>query len=114
MSKLSTKLTEEFKALLPPAIFFFVALHLVALMCGLMLKGTGIAVSTPLQVTLAALILGMAVLVADLLPFINGYPDKPLIYNSGLTRAADLDPEGLYPWSSSSVSLKLGTNVSRK
>jgi hypothetical protein len=81
MSKFFTKLQEEFKALLPPTIFFFVALHLVAFIRVLMLKGTGIAVSTPLQVTLAALILGKAVLVADLLPFINRYPDKPLIYN---------------------------------
>ncbi len=81
MSKLSTKLTEEFKALLRPAIFFFVALHLVALMRVLMLKGTGIAASTPLRITLVALILGKAVLVANLLPFINRYPHKPLIYN---------------------------------
>ena len=81
MSKLSTKLKEEFEALLPPTIFFFVALHMVALIRVLMLKGTGIAVSTPLQVTLAALILGKAVLIADLLPFINRYPEKPLVYN---------------------------------
>ena len=81
MSKLATKLKEEFKALLPPTIFFLVALHLVAFMRVLMLKGTGIATSTSWQVTLAALILGKAVLVADLLPFINRYPDKPLIYN---------------------------------
>jgi len=81
MSKLFTKLHEEFTALLPPPIFFFVALHLVALMRGLMLKGTGIAASTPWQVTLAALILGKAVLLAGLLPFINRYPNKPLIYN---------------------------------
>jgi hypothetical protein len=81
MSKLSTKLQEEFTTLLPPTIFFFVALHLVAFMRVLMLKGTGIAASTPWQVTLAALILGKAVLVADWLPFINRYPDKPLLYN---------------------------------
>ena len=81
MSKLSTKLQEEFKALLPPTIFFFVTLNLVALMRVLMLQGTGVAVNTPWQVTLAALILGKAVLVADWLPFINRYPDKPLIYN---------------------------------
>jgi hypothetical protein len=81
MSKLSTKLLEEFKELLPPTLFFFVALHLIVFMRVLMLKGTGIAVNTPWQVTLAALILGKAVLVADLLPFINRYPDKPLIYN---------------------------------
>jgi len=81
MSKLFEKLKEEFLAMLPPAIFFFVMLQLVALIRVLMLKGTGIAASTPLQVTLSALILGKAVLVADLLPFINRYPDKPLIYN---------------------------------
>ena len=81
MRTLSTKLQEECKALLPPALFFFVMLHLVALIRVLMLKGTGIAVSTSWQVTLSALILGKAVLVADLLPFINRYPDKPLLYN---------------------------------
>jgi hypothetical protein len=81
MSKLFRKLQEEFNALLPPTIFFLVALHLVALIRVLMLKGTGIAVNTSWQITLAALILGKAVLLADLLPFINRYPDKPLIYN---------------------------------
>jgi hypothetical protein len=79
--RLATKLREEFVALLPPTIFFLVALHLVALIRTLMLKGTGIAVTTPLQVTLAALILGKAVLVADMLPYINRYPDKSLAYN---------------------------------
>jgi len=81
MSKLYTKLKEEFEALLPPTIFFFVALHMVALVRVLMLKGTGIPVSSSLSVTLAALILGKAVLIADMLPFINRYPDKPLAYN---------------------------------
>ena len=81
MSKLSTKLKEEFHALLPPTLFFFVMLHLVAFIRALMLKGTGIALSTSWQVTLSALILGKAVLVADWLPVINRYPDKPLIYN---------------------------------
>src|SRR5262247_2447053 len=81
MSKVFAKLKEEFEAVLPPTIFFFVALQLVALIRVLMLKGTGIAVSTPLQVALAALILGKAVLIADMLPPINRYPDKPLAYN---------------------------------
>jgi hypothetical protein len=81
VSKLFTKLQEKFRELLPPTIFFFIALHLISLMRLLMLSGTGLAVSTPLQVTVADLILGKAVLVADLLPFINRYPDKPLIYN---------------------------------
>jgi hypothetical protein len=81
MSKLFEKVKEEFIALLPPTIFFFITLHLVAVIRVLMLKGTGIPVSTSLQVTVAALILGKSVLIADLLPFINLYPHKPLIYN---------------------------------
>jgi hypothetical protein len=81
MSKLFAKVKEEIVEVLPPTIFFFITLHLVAIVRVLMLKGSGIAVSTPLQVTVAALILGKAVLIADLLPFINLYPHKPLIYN---------------------------------
>ena len=81
MSKLSAKIKEEIKAVLPPTIFFFIVLHLVAFIRVLMLKGTGIAPFTPVSVTVAALILGKAVLIADKLPFINRYPDKPLAYN---------------------------------
>ena len=81
MSKLSERLRDEFHALLPPTIFFFVALHLVAFVRVLMLKGTAIAVGTFMSVTLAALIIAKAVLIADLLPFINRYPHKPLLYN---------------------------------
>jgi hypothetical protein len=81
MSTLAEKLNEEFKAMLPPAIFFFVALHLVAFVRSLMLEGTGIALSTSLSVTLSALIIAKAVLIADLLPLINRFPHKPLVYN---------------------------------
>src|SRR5216117_2762131 len=81
MTKLSTKLKEEFFALLPPTIFFFVALHIVAFVRVLMLKGTGIAPLSTVSIAVAALILGKAVLIADLLPMINRFPNKPLIYN---------------------------------
>jgi hypothetical protein len=81
MTKLSTKLKEEFFKLLPPMIFFFVALHIVAFIHVLMLKKTGIAPSSSVSIGVAALILGKAVLIADMLPFINRFPNKPLIYN---------------------------------
>lgn len=81
MSKLKTKIKEEIHELIPPAIFFLVALHTVAMMRALMLKGTGISAVTSLSATIAALILAKAVLIADMLPFINLYPNKPLIYN---------------------------------
>jgi hypothetical protein len=81
MNKLSAKIREEILALIPPMIFFFVALNLVALIRALMLRGTGIPLSTPLQILVAALVLAKAVLLADLWPAINRYPDKPLVYS---------------------------------
>jgi hypothetical protein len=81
MSNLVTKLKKEFVELLPPTIFFFIALHIVALVRVLMLKGTGISPFSSVAVTVMALILGKAVLLADLLPLVNRFPDKPLIYN---------------------------------
>lgn len=81
MSTLSTKIKEEFLAILPPTIFFFVALHVVAFIRVLMLKGTGVSAQTSISIAVAALILGKAVLIADLLPIINRFPERPLIYN---------------------------------
>ena len=81
MSKISSKLKGGFLALLPPTIFFFVALHIVAFVHALMLKKTGIAPSSSISIAVAALILGKAVLIADMVPMINRFPNKPLIYN---------------------------------
>lgn len=81
MANLSAKIKHEIAELLPPTIFFFLSLNLVALIHALMVEGTGIPISTPLQVAVAALVMGKAVLLADLLPMINRYPGKPLVYN---------------------------------
>ena len=76
-----TKLKEEVFKLLPPTIYFFVALHLVMFIHVLMLKGTAIYTSSSISIAVAALILGNAVLVADMVPMINRFPNKPLTYN---------------------------------
>ncbi len=81
MSKVSAKVREELEALIPPTLFFFVALHIVALIRSLMLEGTGVTLGTTVSVAIASLILGKAVLLADLLPLVNRYPDYPLAYN---------------------------------
>ena len=83
MSKVSDKIKEEFLAMIPPTVFFFVALHIVAFVRVLMLKGTGLSPLSTISIGVAALILGKAVLIADMLPFINRFPDRPLIYNVG-------------------------------
>jgi hypothetical protein len=81
VNKSIEKLKEEFLAVLPPTLFFFISLHIVGLVRVLMTQGTGLPVSSSAQIALAALILGKAVLLADLWPPINRFPEKPLIYN---------------------------------
>ena len=76
-----TKLKEEFFKLLPPTIYFFVALHIVALIHSLMMKAAGISPLSSVSIAVAALVMGKVVLLADLLPLINRFPNKPLIYN---------------------------------
>ena len=76
-----TKLKEEFFKILPPTIYFFVALHLVMFIRVLMLEGTGLSPYSSASIAVTALILGKAVLLADMLPLINRFPNKPLIYN---------------------------------
>jgi hypothetical protein len=81
MSKLTSKLKEEFFAVFPPTIFFFVVLHVVAFVRVLMTKGTGLAPLSTVSIGIAALILGKSVLISDMLPFINRFPERPLVYN---------------------------------
>jgi hypothetical protein len=81
MAERSAKLKEEFFKLLPPTIYFFVTLHIVAIIRVLMVKGTGLPPASTMSIAVASLILGKSVLLADMLPAINLYPRKPLIYN---------------------------------
>jgi hypothetical protein len=81
MSAVINKVKHEFLKVLPPTIFFFVILHIVALIRSLMIKGSGVDLPVSASVLIAALILGKSVLVADMLPFINRFPDKPLLWN---------------------------------
>lgn len=80
MSILHT-LKHELRELFPPALFFFLALHFVALEHHLLARGPGITAGTSASVALAALILGKAVLLANHLPFIHRFPDRPMVYN---------------------------------
>jgi hypothetical protein len=82
MSKLIATIKHEFMEMMPPTIFFFVILHIVAIIRALMTRGTGITLPASSSVTIAALILGKSVLLANLLPFINRFPEKPLIWNA--------------------------------
>jgi hypothetical protein len=81
MSKFTDTVKKELYEMIPPTVFFFIALHIVALIRALMAKGSGIPLSSTVSIAIAALILGKSVLLADMLPAINRFPERPLIYN---------------------------------
>ena len=81
MKNILQKIKQEFLKVLPPTIFFFFAFNIVAITTVLMLKGQGIEITSILGATILALVVGKVVLVADHMPFINKFPDQPLIYN---------------------------------
>lgn len=83
MSGIAAKIKEEFMKMLPPTIFFFVTINIVVLIRALLTKGTGLSLPTFATIVISALILGKAVLIANMLPFINRFPEKPLIWNAG-------------------------------
>ena len=81
MSNIAVRLKREILEAVPPAIFFFFAFHIIALTQALMLEQYGVKVSTFVAATVAALIVAKVLLLVDLLPFVNQFPEKPLIYN---------------------------------
>ena len=81
MHKIFEKLNEEFFAVLPPTIFFFVALHIITFVRVLIAKGSHFVPLSTASIAVASLILGKAVLISDLIRAVNRYPHKPLAYN---------------------------------
>ena len=81
MSKFWSGLKHEIKEAIPPFVFFFIAFHLIALTRSLMQAQYGIEASTVMNATIAALVVAKVVLLADLLPFVNRFPHKPLAWN---------------------------------
>lgn len=81
MSNLGHRLKHLVREMIPPVTFFFVTFQLLALTRGLMLKRYGIEASTFVAATIGALVAAKVVVLTDLLPFINRFPGRPLIYN---------------------------------
>jgi len=75
------RVKHELRELLPPTIFFFVTFHIIVLSRALMLREYGVKISTVAGATIGALLVAKVVLIADHLPVINRFPEKPLIYN---------------------------------
>jgi hypothetical protein len=82
MPKILRAIKSELLEIIPPTIFFFVAFNVLTYTKSLMLEQYGTKFSGFAAATLGALIVAKVVLMADRIPFINKYPDKPLIYNA--------------------------------
>ncbi len=83
MSKFGQSVRHLVIEMIPPALFFFIAFLLLALTRSLMLKQYGVEPTTFVVVTIGALVAAKVVVLANLLPFINRFPTRPLIWNIG-------------------------------
>ena len=81
MDNILQRVKHEFLGVIPPSVFFFISFQLLAFTRALILKEYGIQISTFAAATIAALVVAKVVLVTDMLPFVNRFPHKPLIYN---------------------------------
>ena len=77
--RLLDRLLTEFWHVLPPTIFFFIGFHLIALTKQLILAQYSIKFTGFMIATVAALVVGKAVLVADKMPFLRRFDRAPLI-----------------------------------
>jgi hypothetical protein len=77
--RIGTRLLREFREVLPPTIFFFVGFNFVVFTTNLLVAQYSIAVSNFMLATVAALVVGKAVLVANHVPLLRRYDRAPLI-----------------------------------
>jgi hypothetical protein len=77
--RIGARLLHEAREALPPTIFFFVGFQLIVLTTNLLLAEYSVAFSSFMLVTMAALVVGKAVLVANAMPYLRRYDRAPLI-----------------------------------
>ena len=77
--RIGARLLNEARGALPPTIFFFVGFNFVVFTTNLLLADYAVAVSSFMLATVAALVVGKAVLVANAMPYLRRYDRAPLI-----------------------------------
>ena len=78
-SRVLSFIIKELKLILPPTLFFAVSFNLLVLTTNLLLADYLRSFASFLVATMAALVVGKAVLVADTLPFLRRFDNAPLI-----------------------------------
>jgi hypothetical protein len=77
--RIGARLLHEAREAIPPTIFFFVGFNFVVLTTNLLVAQYGVAVSNFMLATVAALVVGKAVLVANAMSLLRRYDRAPLI-----------------------------------
>ena len=82
MYRIFRRLLQEIIDIVPAIIFFFVAFNLIVLTDMLTTERYGIRVFGFLSATIMAVVVGKVMLAVNLLPWVNAFRSRPLIYNT--------------------------------
>src|SRR5262245_29284725 len=77
--RIGARILHELRGALPPTIFFFVGFNFVVLTTNLLVADYAVAVSNFMLATVAALVVGKAVITANAMPFLKLFDRAPLI-----------------------------------
>ena len=77
--RIGARMLHEAREAIPPTIFFFVGFNFVVFTTNLLVAEYAVAVSNFMLATVAALVVGKAVLVANAMPVLRRYDRAPLI-----------------------------------
>ena len=80
--KLLKTIKNDFFEILPPTIFFLIAFLLILFTKLMILSEYGISWTGFGAAVVGAILVGKVVLMVDKLPFVNKFPDRPLVYNT--------------------------------
>ncbi|PYN90300.1 MAG: hypothetical protein DMD87_02055 [Candidatus Rokuibacteriota bacterium] len=81
MSNVWAKIKHEIHEVIPPTVFFLISFYIIVLNRALMAKEFGLQATSFAAATVGALLVAKVVVIADMLPAVNRFPEKPLIYN---------------------------------
>jgi hypothetical protein len=77
--RIGSRILHELREALPPTLFFFVGFNFIVLTTNLLVAQYAVAVSNFMLATLAALVVGKAVLTANAMPFLKLFDRAPLL-----------------------------------
>jgi hypothetical protein len=79
LRRIGARILHELRGALPPTAFFFIGFNFIVLTTNLLVADYAVAVSNFMLATLAALVVGKAVITANSMPFLKLFDRAPLI-----------------------------------